>query len=112
MTPARNDDLRDRAAAAFAATGTVRGTAKIIGRSVGWTHALLVEIGVRGNDDSRVKAQRRRRKRERELADQVADDHEEAIREDTLIDEIGADVARRKRERENDHSVRPGSQFS
>ena len=100
MTPARNDELREKAANAYAATGTVRGTAKLIGRSVGWTHALLVEIGVRGNEDSRVTAQRRRRKRERELADQVADDHEEAIREDALLDEIDADVARRKRERE------------
>ena len=100
MTPARDEALRERAANAYAATGTVRGTARLIGRSVGWTHALLVEIGVRGNEDSRVTAQRRRRKRERELADQVADDHEEAIREDALLDEIDADVARRKRERE------------
>lgn len=76
MTPARNDDLREKAANAYAATGTVRGTAKLIDRSVGWTHALLVEIGVRGNEDSRSSAQQRRRKREREAAAEEADEAE------------------------------------
>lgn len=73
MSPARDDALRERAANAYAATGTVRGTARLIGRSVGWTHALLVEIGVRGNADSRSAAQRRRRKREQEAALEEAD---------------------------------------
>jgi hypothetical protein len=73
VTPARNDELREKAANAYAATGTVRGTAKLIDRSVGWTHALLVEIGVRGNEDSRSSAQQRRRKREREVAYEEAD---------------------------------------
>ena len=65
MTPARNEEIREKAADAFARTGTVRGTAKLIGRSVGWTHALLVEIGVRGNAEDFVEAQRARRERER-----------------------------------------------
>lgn len=73
MTPARDEALREKAANAYAATGTVRGTARLIGRSVGWTHALLVEIGVRGNEDSRSSAQQRRRKREREAAYEEAD---------------------------------------
>jgi len=79
VTPARNDELREKAANAYAATGTVRGTAKLIDRSVGWTHALLVEIGVRGNEDSRSSAQQRRRKREREAAYEEAA-YEEADR--------------------------------